>query len=1159
MLRFRTLTGWVVIVISFLTNFPPSQRLQADDSSREPAVNGLAFAEKPRPRLPARAMRRLGSSAFRTPGSLLRFSPNSGVLAIGQNNVIRLVDSRSGVLLTSFQTEPPNRGFERLDSIAFSSDGRTLIGCGENTYLWDIAEHKLIERIKLKDRRYSRPNIVDFALSPNAQWRVTSESQQRPLKIKVAPIDATETTYSAEIPYPTSALAVSNDGKLTAASTQFGAASLINVWEAADMKRRYQLEPHQTSPSDLVFTQDATKLYGVCGGAIRHWKLEDGSELPALYRPAPSYNNTGTVLKKLALSDDGQVLVAYGERIAMVFDLSSGEEPFTLQPDGDVVRGLALSPDGKILAMQDMHNRTWLWSLPEGRVIHRPQPPIDQSFVSGDNKYLVAPPRILNKHLDPQVNFWNISNGNIEKQFRAMGRQKASVYDQAIYQGSGQLVFHNRERLLYRDLNEENQFQAILDLKEVGRPNMQLGDNGLFAYQPAPDRIHVQPFDFSETHQSSIEAHKISLPIGHQFVWVDLSQDGKTLAGVIRGPKSSRVWLDLWEAETGKKLRQLGLDQISVRGIAVSPGQKWVSAVFGNEIQVWNIETGARKYVLRPPGGATNMFFTSHCLQEDWVAVVASQRHIHLWNLQTGEYKKLEFSPSTRAISALQISQDGKRLAVARFDVENSVVVRELPSGKVIATYDKGDFQVTNIRFLPNADHLVLGGRQRRPAVGISPNGQLIWNYKANETTEILPTPSLESARSSIAVSSDGRFIGMEDQDGVIHFAQAAPFQYVGKDSPAIRSLRAAHGHVYLHQAKILAYQSGPEIRLIDLQAERELSPLTVEHFRRMSAVEDGKSLLVEGDEIFLWDGSRREERYRHPQTRLEPARENDTPAERLLLKANVPIRDIRTGEQIQQFPIRDVTPHAALILSPDKRLVFSPESGGISVFEAASGLQFDQLSSHGQKPRRVMPVDHQTLITEMEDHTALVWSLMPPDVALEETPNSAKEKALIIEREWNALRSESGERVYRAVWRLVSLGDTTVDYFRAQLEAADDHEGNREKIAQLIQQLGDSSAAERAKASTKLKALGSVAANQMRTALDSNVSLAVKARLRILLAAATNERSSDLLSTRQVMILEWIQTPAAIKLLKKLADEPGDSWRAIEARQALQRQQSRD
>ena len=107
----------------------------------------------------------------------------------------------------------------------------------------------------------------------------------------------------------------------------------------------------------IAFTPDsATLASGAVDKKVRLWRVSDGTHLRTLEGHTGNifaYGYAGAV-NEMAFSPDGSLLISGGSDMTVRFwRVSDGLLLKTIKPGGDNIWGMALSPDGTILAVAD--------------------------------------------------------------------------------------------------------------------------------------------------------------------------------------------------------------------------------------------------------------------------------------------------------------------------------------------------------------------------------------------------------------------------------------------------------------------------------------------------------------------------------------------------------------------------------------------------------------------------------------------------------------------------------------------------------------------------------------------------------------------------------------------------------------------------------------
>lgn len=273
---------------------------------------------------------------------VLAFSPDGKTLAMGSGpGGIQLYDVATGKELRSLggkHAEGP------ANALAFSPDGKTLALSreGGTLELWNVATGQQTHKI--------------------------GESAPRPGRMVIVRV--------AGMAGPAGpALAFAPDGERLAASL---GGTGIRQFDVATGK---EIAPpdvgHSAAVSELAIGSDGrTLLTHGRGDPVRVWDLATGKAARTIALPA------GTSL--VTTSADGQWLAAVRPGTVALLETKTGQEARKVEVGEGGVAGVALSPDGKVLATRDpMSPDIRLWDTATGKELRVIAPPTEQGRGNG--------------------------------------------------------------------------------------------------------------------------------------------------------------------------------------------------------------------------------------------------------------------------------------------------------------------------------------------------------------------------------------------------------------------------------------------------------------------------------------------------------------------------------------------------------------------------------------------------------------------------------------------------------------------------------------------------------------------------------------------------------------------------------------------------------
>jgi WD40 repeat protein len=247
-------------------------------------------------------------------GSLLAFSPNGKVLAVGERNfptTIRLLGVATGKELRQLDFQ-----HGELQTLAFSPDGKFLAGgCDHNVRLWEVAGAR---ELHAAGGHFGSLHSIHFA----------------------------------------------QDGK-TALSTANDRTA--RVWDTATGKELGRIEaPRLSFLGGGVLTDGKSFINGGPGGIV-HLELADGvgREMRQLQMPKQI-----ALLTSVVMSPDGKWLAATSGPVIALWNLAAGGELRQWTAAG-IASTLTFSPDSRLLVSSSAFAPTQIWDVPAGKLVRQ--------------------------------------------------------------------------------------------------------------------------------------------------------------------------------------------------------------------------------------------------------------------------------------------------------------------------------------------------------------------------------------------------------------------------------------------------------------------------------------------------------------------------------------------------------------------------------------------------------------------------------------------------------------------------------------------------------------------------------------------------------------------------------------------------------------------
>lgn len=299
------------------------------------------------------------------------------------------------------EAAPVPTGSDKQKTIDIAMPGQALLSLGllkHGTVLVTATDDGLV---RLWDAQSGEPRKTvptkvssgaTLAVFPSSQWFAATDANHA---IGIYdPLGNRESVLRNDPPHPIAMLAVSSDDRLLAEAAENG---VVNLWDVTANRRLHQFAPGDSAVRALAFSPDGQQLLaGNARGELIAWETVSGK--PANRRQlhergilalavAPdgqtvasraingelrlspmSADGEGKILDRkmtggndLAFSTDGKWLLAGGAEGVRVWNTETGELAHELPNDKRAVRSLALSRDGKLIAVGGDDHTVRLW------------------------------------------------------------------------------------------------------------------------------------------------------------------------------------------------------------------------------------------------------------------------------------------------------------------------------------------------------------------------------------------------------------------------------------------------------------------------------------------------------------------------------------------------------------------------------------------------------------------------------------------------------------------------------------------------------------------------------------------------------------------------------------------------------------------------------
>lgn len=699
-------------VLLLIADWATSAMVAVGNESAAEAVKGTGGGRVDRfgDALPAGALLRLGTTRLRNAQGVegVAFSPDGKLLAsCGWDDSIRLWDAATSQPAGRLVTDEEDGTF----AVAFSHDGAKLASVSEQGFvrMWDLATGQQlwkvlghVEEAGNFPRQYGT-RVYGVAFSPDGATLATGGSDptinlwDAATGTKVREFDTNDQGGDAR------PVAFSPDGKLLASGNPNGK---ILVWELATGKEVWRAKKaHERDVVSLVFTPDGQEL--ISSGThlmrtgnrsaksvpeIRAWSSAAG-EPGRPFAISPDFGDT-----TLALSPDGRQLYSAHHNEIIVWDVEARLPGEIIRVDGAQLggrtHGLAVSPDGKLLASKghwNRRNKVWLWDCKRSKEAFAQDAAHGSSVLAV--RYSPDGSQIATGGGDNTVRLWNAATGE---------------HVRLVDQGTGWVRFvdftPDGKRLLFgRETHEPNEFAYKGEIKVYN-----VADGNMIAEMPAPDRVMCG----AQSTDGKWVAAALGLggPMGKAG---DPFGSGSDIA-----PK-----IIVWDAATGQQLVALDRGPAEASSLAFSlDGTELTLASLDQSVQRWKW----RKSELMPHANSTPKpdprgFYKAVCSPSGSICIFGGIARNE--NKSTGKLSVMDLKNHVTLWAKdfdnvwpweLAISPDGKLLVtylkkLSRTTSGSRLAIWSMSDGKELVSFGLPDNAVRSLAFSPDSSRVISG------------------------------------------------------------------------------------------------------------------------------------------------------------------------------------------------------------------------------------------------------------------------------------------------------------------------------------------------------------------------------------------------------------------------------------------------------------------
>lgn len=525
------------------------------------------------------------------------------------------------------------------------------------------------------------------------------------------------------------------------------------------------------------------------------------------------------------------------------------------------VLSVALSPDGKLLAIGDGSGKIYVWQLATGQRIltYEGHTGWVMSVAFSPDGHTLA-----SASMDRTVKLWNISRGQCEKTLRGHSSGVMSV----AFSPNGQILAsgsHDQTVKLW-DISR-GQCQKTLQGHSGGVWSVAYCSSSSSEYSPAlptplnKATVYTQVSEFSPPSPPTLGGTGVQSPpvLGDLGDKKDLcihSNLNKGGAEGILASGSADGTIKLWEISSGQCYQTIQGHDDEVCSVAFSPdGQTLASGGEDCSIKLWSVSSGQHLKTLQghdkgvkfvtfsPDSGAQATLGASG----DILVSSSCDRTIKLWSVSDGNCQKT-LKGHAETVSAVAVSPPVEIYSyiplLVSGSMDRTVKLWDISNGeccKTLQGYGSGVFAVA---FSPDGQTLASGGSDRTIR---------LWDALSGECSQTLQGHT--NAILSLAFSCDNRLLASGSLDGTVRLWDVATGRYLKRLQENTKHILAV---AFSPDGQTLASSCfDQKIRLWDVRTGQCLKTWQEDAYSiyAIAFSPDGQTLAVSLDgTVKLWD-----------------------------------------------------------------------------------------------------------------------------------------------------------------------------------------------------------------------------------------------------------------------------------------------------------------
>ncbi len=643
--------------------------------------------------------------------------------------------------------------------------------------------------------------------------------------------------------------------------------------------------------------------------------------------------------------------------LASIVTAQQQPELYVRTNHSDVIRTVAMSPDGKLAASGSSDGTVRLWDVQNGNVVRT---------LSGHSGIVFSLLFISNTALlsgsAREIKAWDLASGKLIREIPT----HRSVTSMSMTPDQKILAYAAIDRVMLIDKSAGKPRELTVPGKNPSRVAFRPTATGDPMLAASFDNVVVL-WNVKTGEQLGVAEHMATADVKA----IAFSPDGKMLATC-----GTDYWY-IWDVETKNSLyrgRALGY------GVAFSPDSKSI-AIAGNDIEFWNLETGKRIQTLE----IKNNLIESIAYSPDGKLLIGGgyqsipqtnglEASFKIWDTKSFQERPIS-AVYTTSLASIALSPDGKILASGSGD--KKIRLWNLASGQVDRPL--GDMESTVVDLAFSADNQLLASTGLQDAVRF-------WDMttrreffpgddKLDASGAPTPTPTPKPTPKPSPKSSPKKDAGEEMVD-----------QLTSAFEKLADNLRRANWGTPVFSSdgkKFATLENGHRIALRDVKSWKALHTLTGHQSEVYTVAfsRDGKLLASGSDDGLtkIWDTSTGQEVRTLSKHRMSVRSLSFSPDGAIIASGSndgtIRLWDVASGQLLRTLSGYGNYVRSVVFSADGKKLVNGGMRDRANVWDVASGRLLRTLTGHATDVLVVIySADGKFLFTCSKDGTTKVW-----------------------------------------------------------------------------------------------------------------------------------------------------------------------------------------